>query len=169
MPNLKDVFRTAVAALLFLVFASLLTYNRSNAAGTIKSTAPARGYYLTTGTFDGSHVLAACTTGYHMASVWEVHEPSNLRYDTNLGSNLDDSGLGPPSGYPGWIRTGFAYNVSANTGAVNCGVWSSNSAFDNGTQVYLEQDYLNSGPASTPWLGGTASCNFLNRVWCVQD
>ncbi|SRR6266851_4120485 len=169
MTKLKEVFRTAVAALLFLLLASLLTHNFGNAAAPAKSTAPARGYYLTTSTFDGSHALAACTTGYHMASVWEVHEPSNLRYDTNLGSNLDDSGLGPPSGSPGWIRTGFVYSVSDNTGAVNCGVWSSNSAFDNGTQVYLGQDYLNSGPASTPWLGGTASCNFLNRVWCVQD
>jgi hypothetical protein len=169
MPNLKDVFCTAVTALLFLVLATLLTYNRSNAAGAIKSTAPAQGYYLTTATFDGSHALTACIAGYHMASVWEVHEPSNLRYDTNLGFKLDDSGFGPPTGYGGWIRTGFVSNVTGNTGVVNCGVWSSNSAFDSGTQVNLQQDYINSGPASTPWFGGTFSCNFPSRVWCVQD
>jgi hypothetical protein len=56
MPTLKDVFRTAVAALLFLLLASLLTYNRSDAAGAMKSTAPARGYYLTTGTFECNFV-----------------------------------------------------------------------------------------------------------------
>jgi hypothetical protein len=26
-----------------------------------------------------------CAVGYHMASLWEIHEPSNLRYDTALG------------------------------------------------------------------------------------
>ena len=169
MPNLKDVFRTAVTALVFLVLSSLLIYNRSDAAGAIKSTAPARGYYLTTGTFDGSHALAACTVGYHMASVWEVHEPSNLRYDNNLGFNVDDSGFGPPTGYGGWMRTGLVSNVSGVTGVGNCAAWSSNSASDNGTQVGLEQDYFDSGPGSLPWAGGFASCSFLNRVWCVQD
>jgi hypothetical protein len=171
MQNLKDVFRTAVTALLFLVLASLLIYNRSNAAATAKSTAPVRGYYLTRGTFDGSHALGACVAGYHMASIYEVHEPSNLRYDTNLGVNEDDSGLGPPTLHTGWIRTGF--NALFNTGLQgfdNCNAWTSNSAADTGTNVYLELDFIGSSGATTaPWLGQLSSCSNAIQVWCVQD
>ena len=32
-----------------------------------------------------------------MASMWEIHDPSDLRYDTDLGLTLADSGSGPPS------------------------------------------------------------------------
>ena len=120
MGKLRDICLTAIVAVLLLALVSTMINERGNAAAPAKSTAPTRGYYLTTGTFDGSHALAACSAGYHMASVWEIHEPSNLRYDTNLGFNLDDSGLGPPTGPGGWIRTGLVSNVSGVTGVGNC-------------------------------------------------
>jgi len=175
MPNLKDVFRTAVAALLFLVFASLLTYNRSNAAGTIKSTAPARGYYLTTGTFDGSHALAACTTGYHMASMWEIHETSTLRYDTTLGFSTADSGSGPPTSSFGWVRTGYDAN-NGNTdsgnfaGIDNCNAWTSNLSTDYGTMIAPFILWNSTGvEVVSPWHALANFCSNSLQVWCVQD
>ncbi len=68
MPNLKELFRTATAVVLFLAIASLLTHNSSNAAPA-KSTAPVRGYYLTKDNFNGNRVLTACAAGYHLASL----------------------------------------------------------------------------------------------------
>jgi hypothetical protein len=46
-----------------------------------------------------------------MASMWEISDPSNLRYDTQLGVTTADSGFGPPAGtsfvaFFGWVRTG---------------------------------------------------------------
>ena len=43
-----------------------------------------------------------------MASLGEIHDTSNLRYDTDLGLTLADSGFGPPIVF-GWIRTGGAH------------------------------------------------------------
>jgi hypothetical protein len=65
-----------------------------------------RKFYLTQDGYDGSQALSACAQGYHMASLWEILDPSNLSYDTSLGATVADSGSGPPNG-SGWIRTGF--------------------------------------------------------------
>ena len=68
-----------------------------------------KSYYVTKTSHDGSEALTACAEGYHMASLWEIFDTSNLRYDTQLGATAQDSGLGPPSisGLSeGWIRTG---------------------------------------------------------------
>ncbi len=55
-----------------------------------------RKFYLTKTYHNGAQALSACATGYHMASMWEIHQPSNLRYDTDLGFIVADSGFGPP-------------------------------------------------------------------------
>ena len=55
-----------------------------------------RSFYLTKTTHTGAQALAACAEGYHMASLWEILNPSNLRYDTELGVVVGDSGFGPP-------------------------------------------------------------------------
>ena len=57
----------------------------------------ARGFYLTTSEHNGANALTACTRGFHMASLWEVFDPTNLAYDTTLGTTDQDSGSGPPS------------------------------------------------------------------------
>jgi hypothetical protein len=170
MKRVKEIVLTATLSALLLALAAMVINQRGNAAAPAKSTAPVRGYYLTPGTFDGSHALSACVPGYHMASIYEVHEPSNLRYDTNLGVNEDDSGLGPPSLHTGWMRTGF--NALFNTGAGfdNCRAWTSNSSGDNGTNVYLELDFIgSSGVTTAPWLGQSSLCSRALQVWCVQD
>jgi hypothetical protein len=170
MKQVKKTVLTATLAALLLTLASTVINQRGNAAATAKSTAPVRGYYLTPGTFDGSHALGACVAGYHMASVYEVRETSNLRYDTNLGVNEADSGLGPPTLHTGWIRTGFNPLVNAGAGFDNCNAWTSNSAGDNGTNVYLELDFIGSASTGTaPWFGQSSFCSSVLPVWCVQD
>src|SRR5262245_3469439 len=49
-------------------------------------------YYLTAAKFPGDAVLTACASGYHMASLWEIWDPSNLQYDIGRGFAQDDSG-----------------------------------------------------------------------------
>jgi hypothetical protein len=55
-----------------------------------------RRYYMTKGSFDGLGASTACASGFHMANLFEMSDPSNLAYDTTLGFTTDDSGDGPP-------------------------------------------------------------------------
>jgi hypothetical protein len=95
-----------------------------------------RKFYLTkTFTHTGAETLSACAAGYHMASLWEIHDPTNLRYDTELGFTESDSGFGPPT-HGGWIRTGGAANTVGGAGVGNCNAWKSASGADFGTIVF---------------------------------
>jgi len=78
-----------------------------------------RGYYLTQSTYQGNETLTACASGYHFASLWEILDPSNLKYDTDLGMVRDDSGQGPPSYVEGWVRTGYYSSTSSTPGYGN--------------------------------------------------
>ena len=62
-----------------------------------------RGYYLTKSSYGPSRILTApaCASGYHFASLWEIMDPSNLKYNTDLGYTMDDSGQGPPTSAAG--------------------------------------------------------------------
>jgi hypothetical protein len=88
----------------------------------------ARQFYLTTGTSNGAQALTACAEGYHFASVWEIADPSSLKYNTSLGRLSADSGAGPPTGIPGlgvtftvrgWVRTGYVPSTGATAGHGN--------------------------------------------------
>jgi hypothetical protein len=50
-----------------------------------------RKFYVTKTTHSGAQALSACAEGYHMASLREIFDTSNLRYDTELGGTTDDS------------------------------------------------------------------------------
>jgi hypothetical protein len=54
-----------------------------------------RKFYVTPTLHDGAHALSACATGYHMASLWEIHDTSNLTYDTDLGVTQDIRAYAP--------------------------------------------------------------------------
>jgi hypothetical protein len=79
----------------------------------LAASAGLRGYYLTESTYNGADAdgtdgngAGVCAEGYHFASLWEILDPSNLKYDTGLGMVRDDSGQGPPT-FPyfgGWLR-----------------------------------------------------------------
>ncbi len=168
MCSLRNLLRTATAVVVFLAIASLVLQESSNAAAT-KSSVPARAYYLTKNAVSGGQAAltdgSVCAIGYHMASLYEIHEPANLAYNTALGVAVNDSGSGPPIDNFGWIRTG------AVSGAGNCNAWSDSSPTNTGTTVALTSNWSSAATVISPWTsdGGQTSCSALASVWCVQD
>jgi hypothetical protein len=135
--------------------------------------APARAeaktkYYLTTGTFQGNAVLTACASGYHMASLWEIRDTSNLQYDTSRGLTQADSGSGPPSEAWGWIRTGSSSNSTGDIGTSNCIVWTTNAGDRYGTILSLTGYWVGAGSVISPWVATSYSCDTAIHVWCVR-
>ena len=131
---------------------------------------PRRSFYLTRTFHNGSQALSGCATGYHMASLGEIHDTTSLRYETELGLTADDSGFGPPADRLGWIRTGHSANVSDVSGRANCNVWASPSAVDRGTAVSFTSSWNDPSIEISPWRLTIAACSIDSmRVWCVQD
>ena len=138
-----------------------------------------RTFYLTRTQHNGSQALNACAQGYHMASLWEIFDTSNLRYNIALGFTQSDSGFGPPSGFAlenpinaaGWIRTGGPLFNGGVPGPANCSVWTEDSGGDLGTVVFLENNWGQQSPTTviSPWVAATRGCSSAVRVWCVQD
>lgn len=131
---------------------------------------PRRLFYLTQTTHNGSEALTACDAGYHMASLGEIFDTSNLKYDTARGVTTDDSGSGPPANQVGWIRTGSFSDVSSRPGFANCNVWTSHSESDYGTFVLLSSNWDSSDLTRvSPWEPQILACDFTIYVWCLQD
>lgn len=131
-----------------------------------------RKFYLTQTTHNGSQALTACASGYHMASLWEIFDTSNLRYDTVLGVTQDDSGSGPPSQALGWMRTGRFASAVESAGGANCNAWTSADFADFGTAAGPNNDWtgdINPGKNVHPWTAFANPCSSTTSVWCVQD
>jgi hypothetical protein len=161
----------AVLSLVLLVV-NLGAYLARDPAGVAASGAEAsqaastglRHYYLTKTSHDGAGALGACAAGYHMASLWEILDPSNFQYNTELGLTEGDSGQGPTI-WSGWVRTGTMADVGAQPGEGNCYGWAEADSGANGTLVGLSwgnQDFHT-------WYSLTLPCNLLRPVWCVED
>ena len=149
-----------------------LGWERASAAG---SQAPAVGssglrqYYLSdTGTYvNGADAdTEACAAGYHMASLWEIWDNSNLEYNNALGYDNADSGQGPPTLEIGWGRTGNDSSGTASAGVGNCLNWSSDSSQDAGTTLRLDNDWSTDVEG---WKASGVACHVLLRVWCIED
>jgi hypothetical protein len=137
-----------------------------------------KSYYLTNATYSGSAADGGCGAGYHMASLWEISDPSNLRYayeheDAWRAADAED---GPPSDAIGWIRTGWSTGVSVNPGQGNCDVWSSASPSDYGTIAVLSSKWNDPAQTGTfvlvwgtPWAARTFPCDDGWFVWCIED
>ncbi len=121
-----------------------------------------RRFYRTIGDFNGAQALGACAPGFHMASLWEVHDVSSLTYDTILGSVGSDSGEGPPTDPAfGWIRTG-------GIDPPNCNAWTVTSG--NGTVAAPAFNWSAGADKSSPWISfDFSSCSSPRNVWCVED
>ena len=135
-------------------------------------------YYLTSGQFSGDQAIAACSTGFHMASIFEILDTSNLQYvkrsTTVCDSLVDDQGDGLPTKEFGWVRTGYDSTsymdvVSPELSSVNCNSWTSQSSnawgtvarlYDNDTAVQLNSEYT---------LVNSRQCNQSYPVWCVEN
>ena len=118
-------------------------------------------YYLTVTGFAGGDAITACDSGFHMASISEIQDPSNLQYatrSTTRSTTVYDSIVAlvdSPSfdqapdqftyefvpfdqasnqfpDHTGWVRT----EADALTGLVNnCDVWRSSSDQQSGTTM----------------------------------
>ena len=104
-----------------------------------------------------------------MASMWEIHDPSNLRYDTDFGYTLADSGFGPPN----WSRLDSHGSTASGVtipGVGNCNAWTSADVGDSGTIVTLYGVIgTTPEPPSARGLLVRILATFPRRVWCVQD
>jgi len=163
---------TAILVALVLFLAGTLVSYQPVGAAEIDKRDPRHAFYLTPLTYDGSQALNACEAGYHMASMWEILDPSNLRYDITLGLTREDSGFGPPQVFGGWVRTGgLPRRTVFIEGAANCGAWTSNSAEHEGTVVSLPFSWAGQSESRPigPWDAGHTPCNSPVRVWCMQD
>jgi hypothetical protein len=160
-------------ALLMAAFLGYLAWNQGAVAASGPQ-APAaastgmRQYYLTTTFHNGANALAACASGYHMASLWEILDPSNLKYNTDLGHTRDDSGQGPPTNIQGWVRTGYASDTSTTAGQANCNAWTSSESSVNGTRAFLPPNWTVVKDIHV-WTVWTFWCDFGFQVWCVED
>jgi hypothetical protein len=129
-----------------------------------------RRFYMTQGSHHGDSALQACAPGFHFASLWEILDPSGLRYDTTLGLSAPDSGEGPPGSIAiGWIRTGWSASGAGSAGLSNCEAWTSPLQSDEGTLVSLSLGWNGSSFPVDPWVPFTSPCDLPHAVWCVED
>jgi hypothetical protein len=131
-----------------------------------------RQFYLTKDGYQGDAAKTACAAGYHMASFWEIADPSNLKYSTTLGHTLTDSGQGPPSFYGGvlgWVHTGYVAHTAGDVGRANCNLWTSPSASHRGTSAYLHYEWTGGWQDIGVWSVGHSGCQLENHVWCIED
>ena len=131
-----------------------------------------RQFYLSKDGAYGSTASTACATGYHMASLWEIADPSNLKYNTSLGYVQDDSGAGPPADEAyvvGWIRTGYVSDFSETPGRANCLAWTVHSIYRYGTVASLPSTWTSGIQDLGVWQLDTRECQHPLRVWCVEN
>jgi len=125
-----------------------------------------RRFYLTQGTSAAIDAPDACNSGFHMASLWEIFDMSQLKYDTVLGSSTGDSGQGPTT-ESGWIRTGNASGTAGSGGIANCSGYTSETG--NGTAAQLLPGWSTAANSVSPWFAGAIACTTSLKVWCVED
>lgn len=134
-----------------------------------------RRFYLTPSDFDGAAADTACDAGFHMASRFELQDPSALRYDFARGfiwSGVHDQGQGPPHTSFGWIRTGGQASTLETVGLGNCNSWQSASAGHYGNVLQLRHEHPTNDPGPAiehGWRFFLQSCSFALPVWCVED
>ena len=167
-----DLSRGLVAVLLVLavvVVAALLVRGPApaSAAGEQVSAATEgmRRFYLA-GAQVATNAPDGCVAGYHFASLWEILDTSNLVYDTVLGVPSPDGGSGPPTTWPGWVRTGYTSSPGGDPGVANCSAWQVGTGF--GTTVRLASDWAAGGDMHV-WDASTSTCGNPAHVWCVEN
>jgi hypothetical protein len=168
--------RTLIALVGVLVLvgalAALLPLVSRGQGGNPLTRDPRRSYYLTQTTHNRSQALSACGSGYHMASLWKILDPSNVKYDTQLAITNGGSGLGPPSVLRGWVRTGFSSSEPGTfePGRAKCAAWTIGDNSQAGTFVSLNQEWDGGSFTNVnQFIPNVAGCQSLAQVWCVQD
>lgn len=171
----RRLFITALLSLLVLIGTLALGQRAEAKEGVLQSItfpkSPGRHFYITNTNVNGSQAAAACAEGYHMASLWEIHQVSGLIYaNTHPAAKLRaDNGSGPTAGWWGWARTGYDSSVTNTAGRANCGNWTSATSGEYGTLVRLPDNWTASATVISPWEAQTWSCSGTAPVWCVGD
>jgi hypothetical protein len=129
-------------------------------------------FYLTESLHQGGQAPGACNPGFHMASVWEIRDVSNLAYDWRRAdaSTAPDSGEGPPNTTSdlGWVRTGrFGYWIEGVVGKDNCVAY--NVSDGAGAAARLSATWDDPSGMQSPWEVARPACSNARRVWCVED
>ena len=163
-----------VVGLLTIALLGYLVFGHEEAAASdtqpiSAGSAALRQYYVTKDRYEATNAKTACAQGYHFASLWEIWDPSNLKYNTDLGLTRDDSGQGPPSGIYGWVRTGYNSELMGGAGTGNCDNWTDIDGC--ATKVELPINWVDGGDIGIwdtlydeCWNEGEGG-----RVWCVED
>jgi hypothetical protein len=180
----RAILRGVLALVLLAVgLLATLTLNRAfattpSSSSSLSTTSGLRQFYLSKAYVRGNGAATACAEGYHFASMWEIVDPSNLKYNTSLGQTSPDSGAGPPtqlvgSGYSipaqGWVRTGHDSSSEAVAGQGNCRAWLSFNPAHSGTVANLPAEWTGGTQDVGVWNTEVSACDNFVRVWCVQD
>ena len=176
---------TGISIGLMLLILSFFLFTRTQARGTLSQLSrttvrypESRQFYLTRGAYNSNDAPTACATGYHFASIWEIADPSSLKYNKSFGWVSNDSGDGPPTMAKffnasltmiGWVRTGYTQSSLDIPGQANCLGWLSNSEFSWGSVANLPSDWLGKEQDIGVWNVGVRTCDEPHYVWCIQD
>ena len=135
--------------------------------------AKAKMYYPTVFGFTGGDAITACDSGFHMASISEIQDPSSLQYADRstaaYDSLVDGQRLGPPSNHMGWVRTA-GYPLTGFQD--NCNFWQSSSDQEKGTTMSLDPILGDANPELHDpmwWHKVQQMCSLEEPVWCVED
>ncbi len=115
-----------------------------------------RRFYLTKNAVAGSSAGTRCDTGFHVAHLSEILDPSSLHYDADRGyQTFNGGGQGAPFLVPGWLYLLINHCSDYAGGGL-------------GTSAQLATGAASDIPG-TPWLvNSTDSCINTQRVWCVE-
>ena len=151
--------------------AGVASSSSSDDVAAVSATGGGRHFYLSTANYNPTQAPTACALGYHLASLWELYDVSNLTYDYDHPAAYVkvDSGYGPPSNWYGWVRTGYDSSGDSTTGTGNCLNWSSNSNSYYGVSVRLSRTWETAPGDIGPWDATSFTCNTVGPVWCVGD
>ena len=129
-----------------------------------KASSSKKSYYLTSQEVLGDDVLFQCRRGFHFASIWEIRDTSNLKYNTRRGYTTEESGFGPPAGVPGWLRSGL------NDGRT-CENWTAAEGFLGpiGQVAPWELYELPHDQGGDGWDLNYHPCWEPLQVWCVSN
>jgi len=134
-------------------------------------------YYLTRDQVNGDQSIDACSTGFHMANLFEILDTSSLQYATGLpGAFSDlgnvDQGDGPRTLDFGWVRTGYASYPDPTRDpyiSLNCNSESAPTGAEWGTVARL-YDNVTASLMNSEWVGVCArQCSQQFHVWCVEN
>jgi hypothetical protein len=128
-------------------------------------------FFLTNFNRNANTALTACGPGFHMASMWELADISNLTYNTSHPSAYlkSDAGSGPPALWYGWVRTGYDSSTTNTAGVGNCANWTSTLGTAYGTIARLTNNWDVTAGALSYWEADPWTCSGIAPVWCVGD